>query len=181
MSREHGFQFWIGWTEVILAATGGVRKPDLSAADYAREGLADWEEVGSRLGLSYLLALAVELLAVEGNRPGATEVLDQAEGFLAETGERFWAPEIIRLKGVLRRRSDPDGAEALFRRAMTEADAIGARLLALRAVLSFAELPGRAAEAQRMLRARIPAFAEDETSAELDAARARLTLRSLSA
>lgn len=181
MSREHGFQFWIGWTEVILAATGGERKPGLSAADYAREGLADWEEVGSRLGLSYLLALTVELLAGEGDRDGATEILDQAEAFLAETGERFWAPEIIRLKGVLRRRSDPEGAEALFRRAMAEADAMGAPLLALRAALSFAELPGRGQEAQRMLRARLPAFEPEETSAEIAAARARLSLRSLSA
>lgn len=143
MSREHGFQFWIGWTEVILAATGGERKPGLSAAGYAREGLADWKEVGSRLGLSYLLSLTVKLLAIEGEKDEAEQVLDQAEAFIAESGEQFWAPEILRLRGVLRRRSQPKAAETLLRRAMAEADAMGARLLALRATLSLAEIPGR--------------------------------------
>lgn len=172
MSREHGFQFWIGWTEVILAATGGERKSGLSAADYAREGLADWEEVGSRLGLTYLLSLTVELLAKEGRKDEAEEVLAEAERFIAETGERFWAPEIIRLKGVLRRRSRPAEAEALFLRALKEADAMGAHLLSLRALLSLAETPGRREEAAAALRDRLSAFPEEEESAELEAARA---------
>lgn len=174
MSRKHGFQFWIGWTEVILAASGGERQDGVSAATYAREGLADWKEVGSRLGLTYLLSLTVELLAREGDKPGAEEVLFQAEAFIEETGEKFWAPEILRLKGVLRRRSHPKSAELLFRQAIEAADAMGARLLALRAALSLAEVPGREEETLRMVKERLLGFAADEDCADLGAARARL-------
>ncbi|MEX2519935.1 MAG: adenylate/guanylate cyclase domain-containing protein [Paracoccaceae bacterium] len=182
ISREHGFEFWIGWAEVMLASTGAPHAAGLSPAAYAREGLADWAEVGSRLGLTYLLSLTVELLAKEGDKPGAEEVLDHAEAFIAESGERFWAPEIIRLKGVLRRKSRPAEAEALFRRAMAEADAMGARLLGLRAVLSLAEVPGREEEARRALKKRLLGFAADQDCADLAAARATVgKARSLSA
>lgn len=174
MSREHGFQFWIGWTEVLLAATGGERAEGVSPAAYARQGLADWAEVGSRLGLTYLLSLTVELLAREGDNAGAKEVLFQAEAFIEETGERFWATEILRLKGVLRRRSHPKSAEALFRQAIEEADAMGARILALRAALSLAEVPGRAEETRAMIRERLVSFAADQDCADLRAARALL-------
>ncbi len=172
LSKEHGFNFWIGWTEVVLAATGGDCPKGLSPAQYAREGLADWEEVGSRLGLTYLLSLTMELLTAEGDKSGAEEILNQAEVFIEETGEQFWAPEILRLKGVLRRQSKPKLAEALFRQAVQEADQMGGRLLALRAVLSLARTPGCEDEGRRMLKERLLGFAADEECADLTEARA---------
>ena len=172
MSEQNGFNFWIGWSEVVCAATGSPPPKGLTPAEYARKGLDDWEEVGSRLGLTYLLSLTVELLAEEGNKPGAEDILSQAEAFMDETGEKFWAPEIVRLKGVLRRRSAPKSAEGLFRRAIKEADDMGARLLALRALLSLAETPGWREEARLQIKERLLAFPADEDCADLRAARA---------
>ncbi|MEM7544969.1 MAG: adenylate/guanylate cyclase domain-containing protein [Pseudomonadota bacterium] len=174
MSREHGFNFWIGWTEVVLAATGGELPDGLTPADYAREGLSDWEEVGSRLGLTYLLSLTVNLLIGEQDRSGAEEVLSQAEAFIDETGEQFWAPEILRIKGVMRQKSHPKSAAGLFRRAITEADAMGARLLALRATISLAQTVGWEDEGRKQLRERLMGFAADETCHDLTVARGLL-------
>ena len=171
ISRDYGFQFWIGWAEVVLAATGGAPK-GMSPGDAAREGLANWAEVGSKLGQTYLLCLTVELLLDAGDETGAQEVLSEAEVFAEESGERFYLSEVLRLKGVLRRATAPKSAEALFRRALEEADDIGARPLALRALLSLGEAPGCEEEARLALKERLLAFTADARCGELDAARA---------
>jgi hypothetical protein len=69
-------------------------------------------------------------------------------GIAARTGERFWEPELLRLKGELRIAQDPqcaaNEAEQTFREAIEHARSQGSILLALRAAVSLGRLLGRA-------------------------------------
>jgi predicted ATPase len=65
--------------------------------------------------------------------------LDEAVAFAEETGERFWEPEIHRLRGeLLLLRGEPHPAEASYCRALEVARQQGARALELRAATSVA-------------------------------------------
>ena len=59
----------------------------------------------------------------------------------ARTGERFWEPELLRLRGELHIAQDPrcaaSEAEQAFREAIEHARSQGAMLLALRAAVSL--------------------------------------------
>jgi len=114
------------------------------------------------------------LLMKEDDLAGAEEILSQAEAFIDETGEKFWAPEILRLKGTLRQASHPKSAAGLFRRAIADADAMGARMLALRCTLSLARTSGWEEEGRKQLKERLIGFAADETCHDLTEARSIL-------
>jgi class 3 adenylate cyclase/tetratricopeptide (TPR) repeat protein len=94
IAREQGFEFWIGWGEIMLGWAEG----DLDAI---RRGLADWRAVGSELGTTYFLALLAEACRDAGRLDEAREALEAADEVAARTGERFWAAEMQRLRGDL--------------------------------------------------------------------------------
>lgn len=76
----------------------------------------------------------------------------------ARTGERFWEPELLRLRGELQLLQDPEAAiadaEQTFRMAIKLARSQGAMLLALRAAVSLGRMlrcTGRAGEARSVV------------------------------
>jgi class 3 adenylate cyclase/tetratricopeptide (TPR) repeat protein len=94
LAREQGFEFWIGWNEVMLGWALG----DLDAM---RRGLADWRAVGSELGTTYFFALMAEACRDAGRLDDARETLEAADEVAARTGEGFWASDIARLRNDL--------------------------------------------------------------------------------
>jgi class 3 adenylate cyclase/predicted ATPase len=141
VSREQGFEFWIGWNEVMIgwaiAASGDTER----GLDAMRRGLVDWRAVGSELGTTYFLALMAEAYCDAGRLDAAWDSLDAADEVANRTGEGWWAPEIRRLRGdlLLRRGAPLDEVERELGAALQLARGRAARSLELRAEASLAE------------------------------------------
>jgi class 3 adenylate cyclase/predicted ATPase len=157
LSNAYSFPFWTGWCKVMRG--WAKYETDGSEEGFAelREGLETWQSTGSRLGLTYFLALEAEVV---GAREGACEGLDLVEDALRmveQTDERWWQSEVLRLKGkLLLALESPDaaGAERCFRQALAVAGGQRAMSLELRAALSLADhlsAQGRAGEGRTLL------------------------------
>jgi class 3 adenylate cyclase/predicted ATPase len=101
ISGDQGFGFWVGWATVML----GYGDTELGASDEGilrmRAGLDAWCATGSRLGQSYFLALLSQASAKRGRLEDASQALDEAQAFADQTNERWWQPELHRLRGEL--------------------------------------------------------------------------------
>jgi predicted ATPase len=110
----------------------------------ARESLAAYEATGALLCRSALLGLLADAyLAAELPEEGLTAVDDAIAG-LPMREERWWEPELHRLRGELLRMTAAPGAgeaEASLERAVEVAHRQGARSWELRAAGSLAKAP----------------------------------------
>jgi predicted ATPase len=139
LATEQGFAFWIGWAQVMQGwawAAGG--RPEEGVVRM-RDGLEHWHELGSELGNPYFYGLLSSALRQLGDLREARRALDSAEAVAARNGERWWLPELRRMRGELALLDGgPDGkAETHFREALELARARGAGALARRAELSL--------------------------------------------
>jgi predicted ATPase/DNA-binding winged helix-turn-helix (wHTH) protein len=171
LAEEHGFVLpyptvcaVMSWT---LAQSG-----DIDAASVQlKEGAAMSSRLRIRQGLSHLLATLAEIELGRGSATEGLAVIDEALAFIEETGARFWAPEIHRLKGELLRLDGDDGpAEACFQKALDVASAQGALSLELRAATSLARFrkdTGRRQEARPLLAGVYGCFSEGFDTADL--------------
>lgn len=144
LSKRHGFQFWIGWTEVMSAWSQAYISGQYEAGiKQLSDGIADWKETRSRLGLSYFLYLQANLLNEHGEHDKAFGILEDATEFCDETEERFWLPELLRLRGEIlfaKSRDNAEESENLFTSAASTARDNGMISLELRALTSLARL-----------------------------------------
>jgi class 3 adenylate cyclase/predicted ATPase len=140
VSREHGFEFWMGWNAVLQGWATSAGGDSRAGTRQIQEGIKQWRATGSELGRSYFLGLLAESHLMTGEFEEGLLVLDEAFQFSALTGERFWEAELHRVKGELLaglRRPDPEVA-ACFARALSVAKAQGAKALQMRAEASEA-------------------------------------------
>jgi predicted ATPase len=122
------------------------------------------------------------LMEAEAALGQSEAALARVEGLLArarETGERFFLPELLRLKGtyLARGRAEREAAEACFREAMAAARELGGRTLELRAAVSLCEAlreRGLRAEAREALAPVLAGFTEGFEAPDLVRARALL-------
>jgi predicted ATPase len=141
-------------------------------------GLALYRRTGSKWALPCWLGSFV----IAENQPTSKAMMMVREGFevVEATGERWFAAELYRLRGMLAQfgPSHADGqAEADFRMAMQVAAEQGAKLLELRAAVNLARLwaeRGRRAEGHEILRPVYSWFTEGFDTADLKDARALL-------
>jgi adenylate cyclase len=155
ITEEHGFELpypqivaVIGWTR---AQSGEMD----AEAVRLREGISVAERSRTRGGLSHLLATLAEVELERGAAHEGLGVIDEAQAFLEETGERFLEAEIHRLKGeLLLRAGEGAQVEACFQTALDVARRQGARSLELRAATSLASFwksSGRKDESRALL------------------------------
>ncbi|MFC6673935.1 hypothetical protein [Marinobacterium aestuariivivens] len=178
LSTEQGFPYWLSQAEVLrgwaLAQLGRQRE----GLAVMQEGLAAYRASGARLGYSYLLALLAETLAGEGAIDDALAVIAEAQAFVRDTGEGYYAAELHRLEGtLLLERGGAAGAEACFRQSVESARTQGARMLQLRAQTALSRLwqeQGRADEARAPLETLYAGFDEGFETLDLQEARALL-------
>ena len=110
--------------------------------------IAKVRSTGSDQFLPHLAGLAAEAYLMSGNAADGLESV--ADGFrvAARTGERFWEPELLRLRGELQILQDPQCATGeagqTFRKAIEHARSQGAMLLAVRAAVSLGRSQHRA-------------------------------------
>jgi predicted ATPase len=133
-----------------------------------------------RLQLTFMYAVLADVYLADRRYAEGQAALDRAQLLMAERGERFWEPEVHRLRGVLcladetadrrDRRDRRDQAEAAFRQALAVARQQQARSLELRAATSLARLwqrQGRRREAHDLLAPIYGWFAEGFDTADL--------------
>src|SRR5262249_22578644 len=125
-SQRHEFPFWLagahvmhGWSRIA----GGETTDDALAE--AREGLADWKKTGAVAFSPYYLGCLIEGYRMLGRPPEGVDALESTIASIQRTGERWWEPELQRLRGELLLDMNPERdaqrAEACFREAANSA------------------------------------------------------------
>jgi predicted ATPase len=179
LSEEHGFAFFQpiagtfrGWALCEQGEIGeGIAEMKI--------GLTAFRATGTEVYGGFLEALLAEALGRGGKVAEGTNLIHQALSFAASKNERFYEPELYRIKGellLIEGATVPD-VESCFQQAIEIARRQEAKYLELRAVMSLARLwqhYGRPTEAQQILQEIYGWFAEGFDTADLKEARAML-------
>ena len=180
LSTEHGFPSWLymgtmlwGWA---LAAQGFAEE----GIAQIRQGLAAYRATGEEVRCPYYLALLAETYGNTGQTAAGLTTLTEALATAHTTGERWWEPELHRLRGeLLLTRSTEKHAEAetCFHQALDVARHLQAKSLELRAAMSLSRLwqhQGKRDEARELLAPIYGWFTEGFDTADLQEAKALL-------
>ena len=101
LSQKQGFAFWVGWAKILQAwAVAEIDKKQNTHADMEK-GLQEWQMTGSELGQTYFLTLTAQAAAENADIDKSLSILNQAQNFADDSGEKFWQAEIYRTKGEL--------------------------------------------------------------------------------
>jgi DNA-binding winged helix-turn-helix (wHTH) protein/predicted ATPase len=141
IARDQDFRLLLAWSSAFegwAAVVMGHR--ELGLARIAN-GITEARTMGSEQFLSHLAGVAAEAYLLSGNAADGLESVADGLRVAERTGERFWEPELLRLRGELQILQDPQcatgEAEQTFRKAIEQARSQGATLLALRAAVSL--------------------------------------------
>lgn len=180
LCQEHGL-FQVRDANVLLglALSSGDQDAD-AGIDHLKASLEAYRATGFRVFLSFYLAELSAACLRRGRLEESEAALQEAFGAVHGGSERFWEPELHRLRGELLALSgSPQEAEASFRKALATAAGRSALALELRAAVSLARLwqgQGQKDEARQLLSSVYARFGEGlETAAELTEAGALLT------
>ena len=143
LAADRGYPFWLEVASIIRGFALAVRGKLTEGLTLAREAAAKRERTGSIGGQTYFLGLLAQLHE-RTNRPDeAWETLSTASNLVEATGERWFEPELHRMRGewlLTHRPHAQDQAEEWFRRAHVLARQQGAKLWELRAATSLGRL-----------------------------------------
>jgi predicted ATPase len=180
LTKEQGFPFWRavgsllrGWA---LAHQGWAQE----GIEQITQGLSAFRATEAEQVRPYFLALLAEVHGTLGEPEAGLEVLKEALTLVDKTGERWYAPELYRLKGELLLQQSSDHsteAEVCFHHAISIAQNQSAKSWELRAATSLARLwqqQGKRQEAHDLLAPVYHWFTEGFDTADLQDAKALL-------
>ena len=143
-----------------------------------RKGYDLWTSAGGKQQGSQYGSQAADALLRAGRSDEARQFIVDAQAVQAETDERFYETELLRLSGrCLEVDGDDTGAEAHYQDAIAVAEKRGLKLFSLRAARDLARLwqrQGKNAEAWQMLRPLYGWFTEGFQCTDLREAKALL-------
>jgi class 3 adenylate cyclase/predicted ATPase len=179
LSHELRFPHWLTQSRILLGRVVADRGKSAEGIDHIRAGLAAYTATGAALRRTYYLALLAEPLADVGRAEEGLSALSEAIAAAAENAERWWEPELHRLKGELMLRvAVPDAATAAvcFQRALDMARDNGAKSLELRAAMGLGRLwqQDRRPEARQLMEEIYGWFTEGFDTTDLKEAKALL-------
>jgi predicted ATPase len=188
LATEHGFAFWITYGSVLQGWAQAMQGQGDAGRALMRRSLDRLRATGGELPRTYFLGLLAEGWARAGRVEAALEVLAEAIEAAEARAERFWEPELHRLRGQLlwrrsRGEAGPAGrrdaleAQQSLRRAMALARRLRSRSFELRAAMSLAALwreIGRGRAGQALLAPIYRWFTEGRGTVDQRAARALL-------
>jgi predicted ATPase/DNA-binding winged helix-turn-helix (wHTH) protein len=176
IASQHGMSFWAGFSKHLEGELHIRRGEFRKGVDLLRAGLGTRHGAGG-FRTRFLGTLA-EGLAGLGQSTEALGTIDQALAAAEEVGQRWYVPELLRLKGELLLREPRDQsfsrAENCFHRALEVAGQQGALYWELRSVISLAQLrmtQGRLDDARQALARVYDQFSEGFETSDLRAAR----------
>ena len=157
LAAEHRLPSWQNRGRILrgwaLGQTGRVKE----GLALMRQGMAELDRLGTSWHRPHQVALLAELCARVGDpATGLRLVVEEAHEQVRRTGEGFWAADLYRVEGRLRRLTGApaDEVEACFEAALSLARQQGAKSYELRAATSLARLrrdQGRRREALDLL------------------------------
>jgi predicted ATPase len=180
LATEQGFPHFMalgsllrGWA---LAHQGQAKE----GIEQLHQDLTTYRATGAEILRPYWLALLAEAFGTTGEPHAGLTVLTEALTFAETTGERWYEPELYRLKGELLLAQSPDNhteAETCFQHAIRIAQNQQAKSFELRAATSLARLwqqQGKRQEAHDLLAPVYNWFTEGFDTADLKDAKALL-------
>jgi predicted ATPase/tRNA A-37 threonylcarbamoyl transferase component Bud32 len=187
IAGEHGLSFWMAGATVLCGWAMAAEGSQAEGLAKLRQGLDDWRATGSVTYETYYLGLLAEVLAGGQQFDEALEVLEEALALVERSGERFYEPELYRLRGeVLLARGGKSErgtvrlAQDSFRRSLEIARQQSARSLELRAAMSVTELDralGIGGAGRALLDEIFAAFTEGFETADLKRAQSMQSFR----
>jgi class 3 adenylate cyclase/predicted ATPase len=178
MSTERGFAFW-GALGSIYRGWVMVKNGDVTEGiSLLSRGSTAWRATGTDALMSFNIALLARAYEISGQVEEGLTLSNEALQIVENTGERWLAAELHRLKGqLLLQQGHSEAAEELYRKALSIAEKQGAKFWELRAAASLAQLrrdQSRHAEARDILAAVYNWFTEGFDSPDLRQAKALL-------
>jgi predicted ATPase len=171
-----GFRFWQAGASVLRGWTVAEAGEWAAGGLEIRRGIDEWRATGAEYMVPYFLTLLARVELGTGHSGAALKLLDEARVRVEQTGECWFAAELLRLEGEMNLALGRDRlarAKTCFARALETAAGQGARLWELRAALSLARVEvGDAGLRRRLDRLRATVADGSGPLPELEAARA---------
>jgi TOMM system kinase/cyclase fusion protein len=180
LTTEQGFPLWMAISAILrgwaLVQQGHARE----GIEQLHQGLIAHRATGSELSRPYFLALLAEAHGIQGEPEKGLAVLTEALALVDTTGERWYMPELYRLKGEFLVQQHADNraeAESCFHHALDIARSQQAKSFELRTATSLARLwqsQGKRREAYDLIAPVYHWFTQGFDTADLKDAKALL-------
>ena len=157
LATDQGFPHWMTMSSIMHGWTLAQQGQAQEGIEQLHQGLTAWRAIGAELLRPYFLALLAEAYGTMEQPDAGLTVLVEALTLADETGERWYEPELHRLKGALllqQSAANHDEAQACFHHALDLARVQQAKSFELRAATSLSRLwqqQGKRAEARQLL------------------------------
>ena len=180
LAMEQGFPLWMAHSSMVRGWALAHQGQAQEGIEQIPQGLGTYRATGAELWRPYWLALLAEAHGILGEPEAGLTALAEALALADTTGERWYEPELYRLKDelVLQQSLDHHAeAETCFQQAITVARNQQAKSLELRAATSLARLwhqQGKREEARQVLAEVYDWFTEGFDTADLQDAKALL-------
>jgi class 3 adenylate cyclase/predicted ATPase/tRNA A37 threonylcarbamoyladenosine biosynthesis protein TsaE len=177
LGSEHGIAQWLAGATVLLGSVLVLEGQQGAGIDRIHHGMASWRAASAEILRPVWLALLAEACRECGDYRGAVRALDEALVLISRSGEHWYEPEVLRLKGEMMLALSPDdrgGAQGCFERALAIARQQAARSWELRIAVSLGRLwqrHGRAEDARQLLAPILGWFTEGADTPDLTVAR----------
>jgi predicted ATPase len=175
---EYGFPYWSSIATIHLGWALAMGDDGEAGLERMGAGLAAYRRTGATLALPWFLGMLAEAQRTAGQGEAAAQTLDDALAMVERTGERFYAAELHRLRGLfLAEQGAGEEAEPHLMRASSIAHEQQAHGWSLRAATSLARLwveQGRRAEAHDLIAPIYGWFTEGFDTPDLKDAKALL-------
>jgi predicted ATPase len=180
LSKEQGFAQWMAYCTILRGWALAQQGQAQEGIEQLHQGLMACQATGIETSRPYLLTLLVEAYGTIEHKDSELSILYETLALVDKTGDRFYEPELYRLKGalLLQQHSDHQAeAESCFHHALDIARNQQAKSLELRTATSLARLwqqRGKRKEAYDLLAPVYHWFTEDFDTADLLDAKALL-------
>ena len=181
LSEEHGFDVWRSWSRAVLGICANQLDPSADSLATVSSELAEFVGSGYQLAITALYTLLSQALLAQHQLIPAREIIGKGLAIAAQTSERFFEAELLRLKarglfveGGPRALTD---TRKLLEESLAVAQSQKARSLELRAAADIARLhrdQGRCSEAHDLLAPVYAWFTEGFDTQDLKEAKALL-------
>jgi predicted ATPase/class 3 adenylate cyclase/DNA-binding winged helix-turn-helix (wHTH) protein len=180
LATEQEFPYWRAFGSILQGWALVYQGQTQEGLAQIQQGLTAWRATGAEVFRPYFLAVLAEAHGIMGQPEAGLTVLTEALTLVDKTGERWYEPELHRLKGELLLQQFADHhaeAQACFQQALDVARSLQAKSLELRAATSLARLwqqEGNHYEAYELLAEVYGWFTEGFDTADLQEAKALL-------
>jgi class 3 adenylate cyclase/predicted ATPase len=180
LASEGHYPFWLQVARIVRGFALAARGDTADGLALARQAAIDRASTGSLGGQTYFLGLLAQLYERTRQRQEAWDALCAALEMVERTGERWFEPELYRMRGewlIGQQREAQAEAEAWLRKALAIARQRGAKLWELHAAMSLSRLwlaQGRSLDARELLAPVCASFCEGRSAPDLVEAQALL-------